>query len=127
MGGETFEQMAQALLEKRRRGFGVLTQFGAGADGSREATWLQSPDHPEYIRPANETSDVEKHWVFQVKFHDIGVRGWGGAGTALVSDLKTELEKLTTKHGVRCHHYVLITNIPLSGARRIGTRDQISR
>jgi hypothetical protein len=127
MGGETFEQMAQALLEKRRRGFGVLTQFGTGADGSREATWLQPPDHPEYVRPPNETTDVAKHWVFQVKFHDIGLRGWGGAGTALVSDLRAELEKLTTKHQVKCHHYVLITNVPLSGARRIGTRDQITK
>jgi len=127
MGGENFEQMAQALLEKNRRGFGVLTQFGLGADGSREATWLQPTDHPTYIRPLGATSDVAKRWVFQVKFHEIGLRGWAGAGAAVVSDLRSELEKLTTKHDVPCHHYVLITNVPLSGARRIGTRDQITR
>jgi len=126
MGGETFEQMAQALLEKRRRGFGLLTQFGTGADGSREATWLQPPDHPEYIRPVGAASDVAKQWVFQVKFHDIGARGWAAAGAAVVSDLKSELEKVSVKHAVPCDHYVLITNVPLSGARRIGTRDQVT-
>ena len=52
MNGDTFEQMAQALLEKRRRGFGTLIQFGTGTDGSREATWTQPPDHPNYARPA---------------------------------------------------------------------------
>ena len=35
MGGDTFEHMAQALLETRRRGFGNLIQFGTGPDGSR--------------------------------------------------------------------------------------------
>ena len=125
MGSETFEHMVQALLENRRRGFGALIQFGPGADGAREATWLQPPDHPEYTRPTNATSDVAKKWVFQVKFHEIGLRGWAGAGAAVVSDLKSELEKLTVKHSVACDHYVLITNVPLSGARRIGTRDQL--
>ena len=127
MGGEAFEQMAQALLEKRRRGFGVLTQFGTGADGSREATWLQPANHPEYIRPVGAASDVAKQWVFQVKFHDIGARGWAAAGAAVVSDLKSELEKVSTKHAVPCDHYVLITNVPLSGVRRIGTRDQVTK
>jgi hypothetical protein len=127
MGGDNFEQMAQSLLETRRRGFGNLIQFGTGADGSREATWSQPPEHPDYSRPPTATSNVPTKWVFQVKFHDLGQRGWRGAGEAVVGDLKTELEKLTVKHAVPCDHYVLITNVPLSGARWIGTRDQVTK
>ena len=73
--------------------------------------------------PATATTNVPKKWIFQVKFHDIGQRGWRGAGEALIGDLKNELEKVTTKHAVPCDHYVLITNVPRSGARWIGTRD----
>jgi hypothetical protein len=127
MGGETFEQMAQALLEKNRRGFGNLIQFGVGPDGSREATWNQPPEHPEYIPSPSATDKMSAKWVFQVKFHDIGQRGWRGAGDAVISDLKTELDKLINKHAVTCDHYVLITNVPLSGARWIGTRDQVNK
>jgi len=126
LSGETFQQMAQALLEKKRRGIGGLIQFcSSGADGAREATWTQPVNHPEYVRPATSATDVDKHWVFQVKFHDIGLRGWEGANSAVLSDLKSELEKVSTKYKVPCHHYVLITNVPLTGARRIGTRDKI--
>src|SRR5438874_2129226 len=95
IGSDAFEQMAQALIETRRRGSGNLIQFGQGPDGSREATWTQPPDHPDYSRPANSATDVPKRWVFQVKYHDIGSRGWRGAGDAVVRDLSTELEKLT--------------------------------
>ncbi|QEL15128.1 hypothetical protein PX52LOC_02037 [Limnoglobus roseus] len=65
-------------------------------------------------------------WVFQVKYHDLGVRGWRGAADALISGLKDELIKLTQKHKVPCHRYVLITNVVLSGVRHVGTRDKIS-
>src|SRR5438477_12915032 len=94
MGSEAFEHMAQALLEKRRRGAGTLTQFGLGADGSREATWIQPSEHAEYTRPKAAASNIPRRWVFQVKFHDIGLRGWRGAGEAVLRDLKSELEKL---------------------------------
>jgi hypothetical protein len=123
-----FQEMVQSLLETKRRDVGELIQFGsAGADGAREATWTQSPTHPDYVRPTNTVADVPKQWVFQVKFHDIGLRGWAGAGAAVVADLKAELEKVTTKYKLTCHHYVLITNVPLTGASRIGTRDKVAK
>lgn len=124
LSGEKFEQMAQALIEKDRRNHGNLIQFGPGPDGSREATWDQPSSHPDYIRPTNESSDVPKKWVFQAKYHDTSLRGSSPAASTLLQDLKSELEKLTKKHNVKCHKYILITNISLSGSRQIGTRDQ---
>ena len=127
LGSDTFQEMVQSLLETKRRGVGELIQFGsAGADGAREATWTQPPTHPDYTRPSNAVADVPMHWVFQVKFHDIGLRGWAGAGAAVIADLKAELEKVTTKYKLPCHKYVLITNVPLTGASRIGTRDKVT-
>ncbi len=128
LGSTSFQEMVQSLLETKHRNAGELIQFGAaGADGAREATWRQSPNHPEYIRPENSLTDAPKHWVFQVKFHDIGLRGWAGAGAAVVADLKVELEKITTKYEIACDHYVLITNVPLTGASLIGTRDKVTK
>jgi hypothetical protein len=126
MNGETFQQMVQALLERKRRDLGSLIQFpSAGADGGREATWTQPPDHPDYTRPEGHDVDIPRIWVFQVKFHDVGLRGWAGAASALLSDLRQELEKITNKHKVNCHSFVLITNVPLTGARHTGTRDSL--
>lgn len=120
--------MVQSLLETKRRGTGKLIQFGsAGADGAREATWTQPANHPDYIRPENSEIDLPKQWIFQVKFHDIGLRGWSGAGSAIIADLKSELEKVTASYELPCHHYVMITNVPLTGARHIGTRDKIAK
>lgn len=127
LGSDSFQEMVQSLLETKCRHSGNLIQFSSsGADGAREATWTQEPNHPDYVRPANSVVDVPKQWVFQVKFHDIGLRGWAGAGTAVIADLKGELEKVTMKHKLACHHYVLITNVPLTGARLIGTRDKVT-
>ena len=120
--------MVQSLLEIKRRDVGGLVQFGsAGAHGARAATWTQPTNRPDYVRPTNSVADVPKQWVFQVKFHDIGLRGWAGAGAAVVADLKAELEKVTTKYKLACHHYVLITNVPLTGASRIGSRDKVTK
>ncbi len=123
---DNFESMAQALLEKTYRIGGNLIQFGPGADGGREATWTQPVAHPNYSRPRNEQTDVPKEWVFQVKYHDIGQRGWGTARDALVEDLEKELSKIMDKHKVPCHAYVMITNVPFTGVRDLGTRDRIS-
>jgi hypothetical protein len=121
-----FESMAQALLEKTYRVGGNLIQFGPGADGGREATWTQPVTHPDYHRPSNEQSDIPKEWVFQVKYHDIGQRGWFAARDAAVMDLDKELDKIFNKHNVPCHAYVMITNVPFTGVRDLGTRDKIS-
>lgn len=121
-----FEEMAQALLEKKYRGDGNLIQFGDGKDGGREATWTQTLTHPSYVRPKNETEDVPKEWVFQVKYHDISLRGWKTARDAVIQDLKNELDKIANTHELPCHAYVMITNVPFTGMRNVGTRDQIT-
>ncbi|WP_149109971.1 NACHT domain-containing protein [Limnoglobus roseus] len=126
LGSGRFEAMAQALLEPRRRGAGELIQFSPTADGGREATWEQPTSHPEFVRLSDVSEGTPHKWVFQVKYHDLGVRGWRGAADALISGLKDELIKLTQKHKVPCHRYVLITNVVLSGVRHVGTRDKIS-
>ena len=79
LGSDRFEQLVQALLEKQYRSEGNLQQFGAGKDGAREATWTQQASHINYVRPINESTDLDKEWVFQAKFHDIGQRGWSSA------------------------------------------------
>lgn len=119
-----FEELAQALLEKLRSG-GNLVQFGDGADGAREATWEQPANHPDYVRPKGAATDISKLWVFQVKYHDIGLRGWEGARKDVVSDLDKELKKVVETYNLGCHHYVLITNVPFSGRRYVGTRDEV--
>jgi hypothetical protein len=122
-----FESMAQALLEKMYRIQGNLIQFGAGKDGGREATWSQPINHPTYSRPSNQETDVVKEWVFQVKYHDIEQRGWSAARNAIVDDLEKELEKIVHKYRVPCHVYIMITNVPFTGARNTGTRDLITK
>ena len=125
LGTDRFEAMVQALLEKNYRVGGHLVQFGTGKDGAREATWTQPVDHPLYSRPTNEMKDVPKEWVFQAKFHDIGLRGWGGARAIIEEELDAELDKIVQKYKVPCHKYVLITNVPFSGVRYVGTRDKV--
>jgi hypothetical protein len=121
-----FESMAQALLERTYRIEGNLIQFGTGQDGAREATWSQPPSHPQYSRPTNQKTDIAKEWVFQVKYHDLDQRGWSTARNAVVSDLEKELEKIVNKYAVPCHKYVMITNVPFTGARNVGNRDQVT-
>jgi hypothetical protein len=120
-----FESMAQALLEKTYRVGGNLIQFGSGKDGGREATWSQPVGHPDYSRPQNQETDVVKEWVFQVKYHDLDQRGWKAARNSVVEELDKELEKIIHKYAVPCHAYVMITNVPFTGVRNIGTRDLI--
>lgn len=128
LGGEKFQQMVQALLESKRRAYGNLIQFtSSGQDGAREATWIQEPNHPDYARPVNANADTPKLWIFQVKFHDLGLRGWDAASAAVISDLNSELNKVALKYKYSCHHFVLITNVPLTGAWRVGTRDKVSK
>ncbi|MDA1277876.1 MAG: hypothetical protein O2960_28090 [Verrucomicrobia bacterium] len=127
LGADRFETLAQALLEKLFRVTGSLVQFGDGKDGAREATWTQPVDHPTYKRPPSADSDVPKEWVFQAKYHDIGTRGWAGARAEVESELDNELDKIVNKYKVPCHKYVLITNVPFSGVRHVGTRDKVNK
>ena len=126
MHAKSFENMVQALLEKKLRMTGNLIQFGEGKDGGREATWQQPPAALDYRRPANEQTDVPKEWVFQVKHHDVAQRGWATARDTVVTDLANELHKIVKKHKVPCHAYVLATNVPFTGARFVGTHNKIA-
>ena len=126
LGSTQFEHLVQALLEKPYRTHGHLVQFGNGKDGAREATWTQPSTHEKYVRPKNATSDVDKQWVFQAKFHDTGLRGWDRARADVESDLNKELEKIVNKYAVPCHKYILVTNVPFTGVRNVGTRDKVN-
>jgi hypothetical protein len=127
LGPDKFEELSQSLLEHLFRIAGGLIQFGDGKDGAREATWTQQPSHPHYHRPSNANADISKEWVFQAKFHDLGSRGWSGARSAVESDLDKELDKLVNKYHVPCHKYIMITNVPFSGVRNVGTRDVVEK
>ena len=122
-----FEHLVQALLEKHCRADGHLTQFGDGKDGAREATWSQPSTHKSYTRPINASADINKEWVFQAKFHDIGLRGWDRARADVEADLSKELDKIVNKYEVPCHKYILVTNVPFTGVRHVGTRDKVNR
>lgn len=125
LGADRFEGCVQSLLERMYRVQGRLIQFGDGPDGAREATWDQPINHPLWVRPENERKDVPKRWVFQVKYHDVGLRGWSTARNEIRRQLDHELDKIVNKYKVPCHKYVLATNIPFTGVRSTGTRDRV--
>lgn len=128
LGPEKFQGMAQSLLDSKFRNSGKLIQFQlTGQDGAREATWEQSANHPDYVRPKNERKNVTKKWIFQVKFHDYQSRGQKPSEMAVIYDLRSEIEKITNKYQYKCHSFVLITNVPLTGLSQIGTRDKIEQ
>ncbi len=68
----------------------------------------------------------QRNGYFKLNIHDIGARGWTGARAAIELELKKELDKIVNKYAVPCHKYILITNVPFSGVRRVGTRDKIN-
>jgi hypothetical protein len=119
MNPDQFEGMAKALIDAKFRLAGNLIQFGDGPDGGREATWTE----PVAASPKGRRS--QRTWLFQVKYHDIGLRGWQGARDALLDEFPRELQKLAKVKASRCDVYVLITNVPFTGVRGVGTRDRI--
>ena len=50
----------------------------------------------------------------------------GAARADVESDLTNELEKIVNKYEVPCHKYILVTNVPFSGVRHVGTRDKVN-
>jgi hypothetical protein len=65
------------------------------------------------------------NWIFQVKFHDTELIGVGAARSSVISDAGHELEKITSKYHYHVDNYILITNVPLSGAYARGTLDRL--
>lgn len=129
LSADTFEALVKALLHQEFGLDGQLVIFGPGKDGAREATWAQSPDHPKYVRPRRLSSKNgrDRSWVFQVKYHDTSAARSRPAIDGLIQDINSELDKIVNKHKVPCDTYVLITNLPLTGARHVGGRDRIEK
>jgi hypothetical protein len=119
LGPQEFEHMVQALL-KGAIGSGTTT-FGAGQDGAREATFLGTAPYPS---PSTQWSG---HWIFQAKYHDVALLGVDKARKAVLRDLAKELDKIVNKYKHPCDNYILITNVPLTGAAKTGNVDVIAK
>jgi hypothetical protein len=119
LGSAEFERLCQSLL-KAVIGAGTIT-FGAGPDGGREATYEGSAPYP------SEANQWTGQWIFQAKFHDLELLGVDKARRQIVSDLDSELDKITNKYKRKCDNYILITNVPLTSTHQTGTHDRLSR
>ena len=86
LGPQEFERLVQSLL-KEVIGDGTLT-FGAGKDGAREATFTGSAPYP------SSTTNWTGNWIFQAKFHDVGLLGIDKARRAVVRDLTKSSTRL---------------------------------
>jgi hypothetical protein len=117
LGADRFEAMAQALI-KTVIGPGTTT-FGAGRDGARAATFEGSAPYPSL------TERWSGKWIFQAKFHDVGLLGMEKARQQVMRELRDELTKITEKYEYDCQNYILITNVSLSSVFHTGTIDRI--
>lgn len=120
LGNKEFERLCQSLLKVVLKAPGTIT-FGAGADGAREATFEGRLEYP------SSSECWEGHWIFQVKFHDITRVGPDKARQTLLSDVESELDKITNKYQHPCDNYILLTNVRLSSTHRTGTHDKVQQ
>lgn len=118
LGDKEFERLCQSLL-KFVIGSGTIT-FGEGRDGGREATFSGKAPYP------SETDSWEGDWIFQAKYHNVKLIGADEARKQVLSDLRSELDKIVNKYKYHCDNYILITNVPLSSVSRKGTHDRIA-
>ena len=118
LGEKEFEHLSQALI-KKIVGVGTIT-FGDGPDGGREATYSGKAPYP------SQSEQWDGNWIFQAKFHDLNAIGHDSSRSRILSDLRSELEKITIKYKRDCKNYILITNVHLSSVDKIGTHDKIS-
>lgn len=117
LGPTEFERLAQALL-KEVIGVGTIT-FGPGPDGGREATYTGIALYPSAIESWSGS------WIFQAKYHDLNQIGVNKARASVLSDLDSELNKITSKYNLACDNYIMITNVPLTGVHKSGNLDKI--
>jgi hypothetical protein len=118
LGEKEFEHLSQSLI-KKVIGVGTIT-FGDGPDGGREATYSGKAPYP------SKNEQWDGNWIFQSKFHDLNAIGHDKSRTQILSDLKSELEKITVKFNRDCQNYIMITNVHLSSVDKTGTHDKIS-
>lgn len=117
LGAHEFEQVVQALL-KAEIGADVVI-FGDGPDGGRDATY-SGPG-----RLSVNGDIVTGEWVFQCKYHDFERLGAEPARKQVVAELHSELEKITVKYRIPCDFYILVTNVPFTGAHKTGLIDRV--
>ena len=119
LGDQEFEHLVQALL-KKIIGAGTTT-FGDGPDGGREATYTGSAQYP------SQTENWSGNWIFQAKFHNTRLIGPDKARKQVLSDLRSELDKIVNKYGRSCDNYILATNVPLTSVPELGAHDKIAQ
>lgn len=119
LGDQEFEHLVQALL-KKIIGQGTTT-FGDGPDGGRESTFTGSANYP------SQTETWNGNWIFQAKFHNTRLIGPDKARKQILSDLRSELDKIANKYKRPCDNYILATNVPLTSVPELGTHDKIAQ
>ncbi|GAB7520886.1 NACHT domain-containing protein [Rhodococcus sp. no. 34] len=117
LGSSEFEGLVQALI-KEVIGNGSIT-FGVGPDGGREATFSGKAPYP------SDTENWDGTWIFQAKYHDTELLGTSKCRKELVSDLKSELNKVVNEQQREVDNYIIATNVPLSPAPKSGTLDKL--
>jgi len=83
-----------------------ITPFSTGKDGAREATFKGAANYP------SEAEIWEGHWIFQVKYCDLGL-GIKQARDTIKSHINKELKKLEGYEyfkNNKCDNYIFITN-----------------
>src|SRR5215469_5343750 len=116
LGNAEFENLFQSLL-KEIIGPGTVS-FGSGPDGGREAMYFGTANYPSHSNQWN------GYWIFQAKFHDTTCN-LSGPRDQILSDLRSELLKITEKYKRPCDNYILCTNVPLSSVHERGTHDKV--
>lgn len=99
-----------------------ITPFSTGKDGAREATFKGAANYP------SEAEMWEGHWIFQVKYCDLGL-GIKQARATIKSHINKELKKLEGYEyfkNNKCDNYIFVTNVPFTGQAHIGLHDYIS-
>lgn len=104
----TFEQFTQALAAAVL-GPGLLI-FGDGADGGREAEYVGTVPYP------NQLSPWRRRTVLQAKFRQRS-QGAGDDASWLVAQLRTEAKRYEAGGRDIPDHYLLATNVRLSGVK----------
>ena len=104
----TFEQFTQALAAAVL-GPGLLI-FGDGADGGREAEYVGTVPYPNLLSP------WRRRTVLQAKFRQRS-QGAGDDASWLVAQLRTEAKRYEVGGRDIPDHYLLATNVRLSGVK----------
>jgi len=119
LGTRTFEHLVQAL--SLREISTIITPFGDGPDGAREATF---DGETGYGTPGNTWNG---YGVIQAKFLQRS-KGPVHDGRWIVTEARKELARFTRKQIHRKpNYYILATNITLTAVEQSGSKDRLFR